>query len=94
MRFERVLKDRPILHPQHREHSAEYLSRLADSLLQGQLQPIGLLKDMTVIWGNARVLAAHSKPEITHLMAAVFDEPITEREFQRMRFWKTSCGRI
>ena len=36
--------------------------------------------------GHARVLAARSKPEITHLLAAVFDEPISEREFQRMRF--------
>jgi hypothetical protein len=32
------------------------------------------------------VLAARLHPEITHLTAAVFDEPVTEREFQRMRF--------
>lgn len=86
VRFERVLKDRPSLRPQQRHHEPEYLSRLADSLVKGQLQPIGLLKDFTVIWGAGRVLAARMKPEITHLMAAIFEEPVTEREFQRMRF--------
>jgi ParB-like chromosome segregation protein Spo0J len=84
--FERVPKDVLVLRAQARKHDGEYLNRLADSLVRGQLQPIGVLKDYSVIWGNARVLAARSKPEITHLWAAVFDEPVTEREFQRMRF--------
>lgn len=84
--FDRVPKDRPILRPQVRQHAPENLARLADSLLKGQIQPIGLLKEFTVIWGTGRVLAARMKPEITHLTAAIFDEEISEREFQRMRF--------
>jgi hypothetical protein len=71
VRYEQVPKDRTILRPQQRQHSPEYLSRLADSLVRGQLQPIGHLKDYTVIWGNARVLTSRMKPEITHLMAAI-----------------------
>lgn len=84
--YERVPKGKPILRPQARQHDPEYLSRLADSLAKGQLQPIGLLKDSTVIWGAGRVLAARINPSITHLTAAVFDEEVSEREFQRMRF--------
>jgi len=87
VRYMTVPKDRAVLRPQARKHDPEYLSRLADSLLKGQLQPIGLLaKDYTVVWGNARVLAARTKSEITHLTAAIFEEEISEREFQRMRF--------
>jgi hypothetical protein len=40
---------------------------------------------MAVIWGNCRVLASRLKPEITHLRAAIFDQPITESEFLLMR---------
>lgn len=71
VRYERVPKDRPILRPQQQHHSPGYLSRLAESLLRVQPQPIGLLKDYTVIWGYARVPASRLKPEITHLMAAI-----------------------
>jgi hypothetical protein len=86
MKIERIAKHLPVLRPQARHHDGAYLNRLADSLVRGQLQPIGLLKDHSVIWGNARVLAARSKPEITHLWAAIFDEEVKERDFQRMRF--------
>lgn len=71
MKFARVPKEKFVLRPQIRHHSPEYLRCLADSLLQRQLQPVGILKDYTVIWGNARVLASRLKPEITHLMAAI-----------------------
>lgn len=67
---QRVPKDKPILRPQARQHDPEYLSRLADSLLKGQLQPIGLLPDYTLIWGNARVLAARMNPAITQIIAS------------------------
>jgi len=40
---------------------------------------------MTVIWGNCRVLAARLNPGITHLRAAIFDQPITESEFLLMQ---------
>lgn len=86
LRYQQIDKNVLVLRPQSRHHDGAYLARLAESLVRVQLQPIGVLKDYTVIWGNARVLAARSKPEITHLVAAVFDEPVTEREFQRMRF--------
>lgn len=86
VRYERIPKDRPILRSQARRHDLEYLSRLSESLAKGQLQHIGLLKDFTVIWGAGRVLAARMNPVITHLTAAIFDEEVSEREFQRMRF--------
>lgn len=71
VRFERVTKDRPILRPQQPDHYSENLYRITERLFPGQLQPIGLLKDYTVIWGNARMLASRLKPEIPHLMAAI-----------------------
>lgn len=83
MRFEKVPKEKFILRPQTRNHPPEYLRRLADSLLQGQLQPVGCLKDFTVIFGNGRVLAARLEPNITHLHAAILEEEISEKEFLR-----------
>jgi ParB family transcriptional regulator, chromosome partitioning protein len=61
------------------------LLALADSLVGGQLQPIGVLSDGTLIWGERRLRAALLKTEITHLWAAVFDQEITETEFLLMR---------
>ena len=61
------------------------LLELADSLLAGQLQPVGVLSDYTLIWGERRLRAALLKKEITHLWAAVFDEEVTESEFLLMR---------
>lgn len=84
-RYEQVAKELPRVRQQHRQHGSEYLSRLSENLAKGQLQPIGLLKDMTVIWGAGRVLAAQMNPVITHLTAAIFDEAVSEREFLRMR---------
>lgn len=86
VRIERIAKEKCVLRSQTRKHDPDYLIRLAESLAKGQLQPIGLLKDFTVIWGHARVLAARMKPEITHLTAAIFDEPVSERAWQQMRF--------
>jgi len=83
IRFVRVSVQKLILRPQTRSHSPEYLRRLADSLLQGQLQPVGILKDGTVIFGNGRVLAARLEPKITDLWAVVLEEEISEREFLR-----------
>lgn len=83
VRFERVPKEKLKLRPQTRNHSPEYLRRLADSLLQGQLQPVGILRDGTVVWGNGRVLAGRLEEKITHLWAAILDEEISEREFLR-----------
>ncbi|HEY7328620.1 MAG TPA: hypothetical protein VH592_13330 [Gemmataceae bacterium] len=83
VRFERVPKEKFKLRPQTRNHSPEYLRRLADSLLQGQLQPVGCLKDFTVNWGNGRVLAGRLEQRITHLDAVILDEEISEREFLR-----------
>ncbi len=87
VRFERVEKSRPVLRPQARQHDPAYLAQLADSLLDGQLQPIGLLAaDDAVVFGTGRVLAARMKPQITHLWAAIFGEQVSERDFLRMRF--------
>ena len=83
MRFERIAKEKFILRPQTRNHPPEYLRRLADSLLQAQLQPVGALNDYTLIFGNGRVLAARMEPKITHLYAAILDEEISEKEFKR-----------
>lgn len=85
MKFEHVPKDKFVLRPQIRNHPQEYLRRLADSILQGQLQPVGALKDYTVNWGNGRVLAGRLEPRITHLWAVILDEEITEREFLRKK---------
>ena len=60
VRHERVPKENFRLRPQTRTHSPEYLQRLAGSLLQVQLQPVGMLRDGTAIWGKGRVLAARS----------------------------------
>lgn len=83
VRFVRVPKEKFILRPQNRTHSPEYLRRLADSLLLGQLQPVGILKDGSVIFGNGRVLAALLEPKIVDLWAVVLEEEISEREFLR-----------
>jgi ParB family transcriptional regulator, chromosome partitioning protein len=61
------------------------LMELADSLVKGQLQPIGVLADYTLIWGERRLRAALLKKEITHLWAAVFDHEVSESEFLLMR---------
>ena len=61
------------------------LVQLADSLVKGQLQPIGVLADYTLIWGERRLRAALLKKEITHLWAAVFDHEVSESEFLLMR---------
>ncbi len=61
------------------------LLELADSLLAGQLQPVGVLSDYTLIWGERRLRAALLKKEITHLWAAIFDQEVTESEFLLMR---------
>jgi ParB/RepB/Spo0J family partition protein len=61
------------------------LLELADSLMAGQLQPVGVLSDYTLIWGERRLRAALLKKEITHLWAAIFDQEVTESEFLLMR---------
>ncbi len=61
------------------------LMELADSLVTGQLQPIGVLSDYTLIWGERRLRAALLKKEITHLWAAVFNQEVSESEFLLMR---------
>jgi hypothetical protein len=83
MRYERVPIEQFRLRPQARNHPLEYLQRLVASLLLGQLQPVGCLKDFTVIWGNGRVLAARLDPKITHLYAVILEEEISEKEFFR-----------
>jgi ParB/RepB/Spo0J family partition protein len=83
VKFAHVPKEKLILRAQIRNHPPEYLRRLGESLLQCQLQPVGVLKDFTVIFGNGRVLAALEEPRITHLDAVILDEEISEREFLR-----------
>lgn len=83
MKLLHVPKEKFILRPQTRQHSEEYLRRLAASLLQKQQQAVGILPDFTVNFGNGRVLAARMEPKITHLWAVILDEEITEREFLR-----------
>jgi ParB/RepB/Spo0J family partition protein len=64
------------------------LMELADSLVTGQLQPVGVLLNQsvyTLIWGERRLRAALLKKEITHLWAAVFDQEVSESEFLLMR---------
>jgi ParB/RepB/Spo0J family partition protein len=64
----------------------DYLRNLADSMVKdGQLQPIGLLEDMTLIWGFRRHAAALLRPEITHLDAAIFGREVSEQQFLAMR---------
>ena len=53
--------------------------------MAGQLQPIGVLSDYTLIWGERRLRAALLKKEITHLLAVVFDREVSESEFLLMR---------
>lgn len=86
-RYEQVEKHRVKIHrPQANRHFEEgYLLRLGDSLRDGQLQPIGLLADCSLIWGEGRVRAALLKDQITHLWAAIFEEAVSEAEFLRMR---------
>jgi len=62
------------------------LRNLADSMVKdGQLQPIGLLEDKTLIWGFRRHAAALLTPEITHLWAAIFSQEVSEQQFLVMR---------
>jgi ParB family transcriptional regulator, chromosome partitioning protein len=87
VRYEKADKNKIKRRPQARKHFDQTdLERLAESLLtEGQLQPIGLLADYTLIWGERRLRAALLKPEITHLWAAVFEEEVSERDFLLMR---------
>ena len=88
MKFERVDKNRIKIRskPQARQDFDQAkLMALADSLLAGQLQPIGVLSDYTLIWGERRLRAALLKKEITHLLAVVFDNEVTESQFLLMR---------
>lgn len=91
MKFVRVPKEKFILRPQTRTHSPAYLRRLADSLLQAQLQAVGITKDGTVIWGNGRVLAARMEPKIVDLWAVVVEEDISEQECLRRQATENFC---
>jgi ParB family chromosome partitioning protein len=72
--------------PQARQtFDQQALMPLADSLVTGQLQPIGVLSDYTLIWGERRLRAALLKKEITHLLAVVFDQEVSESRFLLMR---------
>jgi ParB/RepB/Spo0J family partition protein len=88
MKYERIDKTKIKLRskPQARQtfNQADLLA-LADSLVEGQLQPIGVLSDYTLIWGERRLRAALLKKEITHLLAVVFDQEVTESQFLLMR---------
>jgi ParB/RepB/Spo0J family partition protein len=68
-----------------REFDQAELLTLADSIAARQLQPVGVLSDYTLIWGERRLRAALLKKEITHLWAVVFDQEVTESEFLLMR---------
>src|SRR3954470_4984464 len=58
------------------------LRSLADSMVkEGQLQPVGLLEDMTLIWGFRRHAGAMLTPEITHVSAAIFSQEVSEQQF-------------
>ncbi len=88
MKFEKVDKNKIKVRskPQARQTFDESdLLGLADSLMAGQLQPIGVLSDYTLIWGERRLRAALLKKEITHLLAVVFDREVSESEFLLMR---------
>jgi ParB/RepB/Spo0J family partition protein len=88
VKYEKVpkLKVKIRAKPQARQaYDQAELERLADSLLTGQLQAIGLLSDFTLIWGERRWRAAMLRDEITHLLAVVFDKEISESEFLLMR---------
>ena len=61
MKYEKIDKNRVKLRskPQARQiFDQSDLLGLADSLLTGQLQPIGVLSDYTLIWGERRLRAA------------------------------------
>ncbi len=58
------------------------LLRLGESLLVEQLQPIGLLPDFTLCWGERRWRAAMLLDQITHLWAVILDQPMTESAFR------------
>jgi ParB/RepB/Spo0J family partition protein len=88
MKYEKVDKNKIKIRskPQARQTFDESdLLGLADSLMAGQLQPIGVLSDYTLIWGERRLRAALLKKEITHLLAVVFDREVSESEFLLMR---------
>jgi hypothetical protein len=87
LRYERV--EKRVVKPSKQIRKIEItpsLHGLAGSLVtEGQLQPIGLLSDYTLIWGFRRHAAAMLRDDITHLWAAVFDQSVTEQEFQLLR---------
>ena len=88
MRHEQVEKQKikPRAKPQARQaYDQAELERLADSLVAGQLQPIGLLADYTLIWGERRWRAAMLRKEITHLSAVIVDTEVSEFDFLLMR---------
>jgi ParB family transcriptional regulator, chromosome partitioning protein len=88
MKYEKLDKHKIKMRPKpqaRRKFDQAELERLADSLVAGQLQPIGLLSDYTLIWGERRLRAAMLRKEITYLWAAVFDKEVTESEFLLMR---------
>ncbi len=58
------------------------LRQLAESILREQLQPIGLLPDYTLCWGERRWRAAMLHEQITHLWAVILDKPMTESDFR------------
>ena len=79
MKYEKLDKNKIKVRskPQARQNLDESdLLGLADSLMAGQLQPIGVLSDYTLIWGERRLRAALLEKEITHLLAVVFDREV------------------
>lgn len=86
VKYEKVEKHVIKTRPQARTIEKDAaLERLSESLEQGQLQPVGLMRDGTMIWGHRRLAAAMLKKSITHLWAAVFEQEIAEGEFRRLR---------
>ncbi len=100
VRHEVVEKHVPVIKDQARimtSVSQEYLQSLGESMVAvGQLQEIGLylqhvvengktIDQLTVCFGNCRVAAALLMPQMTHLRAVIFDQPLTESEFLLMR---------
>ena len=87
LRYERVEKQKIKTRPQARKVEVnEDLHRLANNLFTyGQLQPVGLLADYTMIWGHRRLAGSMLKPEITHLWAAIFQEEVSESQFLLLR---------
>ena len=100
VRHEVVEKHVPVIKDQARimtSVSQEYLQSLGESMVAvGQLQEIGLylqhvvengktIDQLTVCFGNCRVAAALLMPQMTHLRAVIFDQPLTESELLLMR---------